>query len=94
MHDAAHPTQLILGTRLPGDATPTRSCRAARVTLPHWQQLRATARGRRLKVSRRTVRIAPASKARTVVVYVTGRLHGQPRRTTRHVLVCGRGRHT
>jgi hypothetical protein len=91
MHDAAHPTQLILGTRLPADATPTRSCKAARLNLPHWQRLRATARGKRLKVTRRVVRIAPARKARTVTVHVTGRLHGRSRHTSRHVRVCGRG---
>jgi putative CocE/NonD family hydrolase len=93
IHDAEHPTQLILGTRLPGDAAATaaRRCRSRTVHLPRWSHLRVVANGRRLKVSHRTVRIRPARRARRVTVRISGRRHGHRRHTVRHVRMCGVG---
>ncbi len=90
-HDATHPTQLILGTRLPADAAATRACAARRLTLPRWQRLRVVANGRRLKVTGRSVRIRPARRARKVTVRISGRLRGRARHTTRNVRMCGTG---
>ncbi len=67
------------------------ACPARRVTLPRWTRLRVLANGRRVKVRRRTATIAPAKRARTVTLRISGRRGGRARHTTRRVRVCGRG---
>jgi predicted acyl esterase len=89
-HDAAHPSQLILGTRTPAPAAGCKRRARIRARVPRGlRHVHATAYGKRLRIRKHAVVVRPRPRVKTVVVRFRGvDKHGRHVTVRRRYRVC------